>query len=145
MTKELENQKKSYWDKSWTKSNYEITEEFIKQLYNVLDERIQNSGGKWKGTYHELREIMGLDESWYGTIFNALPAVRERYGITSKNAGRSGNEYFYVVTAEERVDNYKEALDEIKFIIRSIDESNANTKDLLNAVKIIKRICNEFQ
>lgn len=145
MSKELGDKKISKWDTSWTKSNYDITEEFIRQLYSVLDERIQDSGGKWKGTYQELREIMGLDDSWYGTIFNALPTIRERYGITSKSAGRSGNEYFYVVTTEERVDNYKEVLDEIKFIINSIDESKTDTKDLLNAVKIIRRICNEIK
>jgi hypothetical protein len=104
-------QKKSGWSTDWTKPSSEVTPQKVNEIGGNLKKLIEESPEKrWNGTIRDLMAACGEhDEKEYGTYFNALSIVREKYNIKSKSAGRNGNWYYF------DNDSYTSNQQELKF------------------------------
>lgn len=134
------------YNKDWTKPKYPVTAQIINDVGALIEDLIKNNGDEWVGKIgHDILPMLGKDESWYGTVWEALRIYIEKSNIGYSKAGRNGGRYYKLNSSEKATPatiepNYKVQLQQIKLLIDTVDIDNLSDAQSENLINIIDKI-----
>lgn len=78
----------------WTKPKSKVTPEKVIEVLDVIIDNINQSGGRWTATIHEIMEACNeKDREEYGSYLQAIDMAIKQFGLKFEKSGRNGRTY----------------------------------------------------